>query len=366
MKLVAIDGFDLRSRGKGVSRSLQNIIPRLLRSQGQLQYVVLTTPEGRRVMGEDVKDFYVNVPKMPGSVWEQFGLPYFASRAGADLIYSQRECGPVWGPHYVLHIHEDPALRWAIDQSSSLRERLRRAYTRLAFTRSFKRATVILASTQATATMLLSRTALDPKKVKVVHLGVDDCFFEVEPPLDTTSYIFHLGSSDVRDNTSLVIRSYFEVRRQKEALPPLIVAGDMGERENEIRDEVKQLDMSKHVRLLGRVSDSELASLFAGADVTVLPSSDEGFGLQPLEALASGSAVIALDTAASRETLNGHATLVASAQPEEVAGAIEAVMANKEDPTNRLARREHAERFRWEHTAKLLDEVFEEVLHGTG
>lgn len=366
MKLVAIDGFDLRRRGKGVSRSLQNIIPRLLEAQGRLQYVVLTTTEGRGVMGEDAKDFCVNVPKMPGSVWEQFGLPHFASRAGADLIYTQRECGPVWGSPYVLHIHEDPALRWAIDQPSSFRERLRRAYTRVAFTRSLWRATVLLASTQATATMLLRRTALDPQKVKVVHLGVDDRFFDVEPPLDSSSYIFHLGSSDVRDNTSLVIRSYFEVRRQKEALPPLIVAGDMGEKENEIRDEVKQLDLSKHVRLLGRVSDAELASFFAGADVTVLPSSAEGFGLQPLEALASGSAVIALSTAASRETLNGHATLVSSAQPEEVAGAIEAVLANTEDPIDRVARREHAGRFRWACTTAMLEDVFEQVFQRIG
>jgi glycosyltransferase involved in cell wall biosynthesis len=361
MKLVAIDGFDLRIRGKGVSRSLQNIIPRLLRSQGQLRYVVLTTAEGRRTMGEDVKDFCIIVPKMPGSVWEQFGLPRFARRAGADLIYSQRECGPLWGLPYVLHIHEDPALRWAVDRARGSRERLRRAYTRLAFPRSLRRAPVILASTQATATMLLRRTALDPHRVRVVHLGVDDCFFEVEPPLDSASYILHLGSSDVRDNTSLVIRSYFEVRRTKEALPPLIVAGDMGDTENEIREDVKQLDLSKHVRLLGRVSDSELASLFAGADVTVLPSSAEGFGLQPLEALASGSAVIALDTDASRETLNGHAKLVSSTRAEEVAGAIEAVLATKEDPIDRLARREHARRFRWERTSEMLEEVFEQV-----
>ncbi len=366
MKRVAIDGFDLRIKGKGVSRSLQNIIPRLLNSKGPLQYVVLTTPEGVGVLGEDVKDFCIKVPNVPGSVWEQFGLPYFARRAGADLIYTQRECGPMWGLPYVLHIHEDPVLRWAIDHPRSFRERLRRAYTRGTFMRSLMRAPVILASTHATAIMLLRRTALDPRKVKIAHLGVDDCFFEVGPPLDSTSYIFHLGSSDLRDNTSLVIRSYFEAMKQNVALPPLMVAGDMGERANEIRDEVKQLDLSERVRLLGRVSDAELAKLFAGADVTVLPSSDEGFGLQPLEAMASGSAVIALDRAASRETLNGNATLVALAQPEALARAIRGVLAMGSDSTARQARRDYAKGFRWERTTEMLEEVFEEVCQRIG
>ena len=63
--------------------------------------------------------------------------------------------------------------------------------------------------------------------------------------------------------------------------------------------------------LLGHVPDDELPGLYAGAEAFVLPCVYEGFGLPVLEAMASGTPVVAADTTALPETCGGAARLVA-------------------------------------------------------
>ena len=73
--------------------------------------------------------------------------------------------------------------------------------------------------------------------------------------------------------------------------------------------------------LLGHVPDDELPGLYAGAEAFVLPSVYEGFGLPVLEAMASGTPVVAADTTALPETCGGAARLVAP-EPEALRDAL--------------------------------------------
>jgi glycosyltransferase involved in cell wall biosynthesis len=75
------------------------------------------------------------------------------------------------------------------------------------------------------------------------------------------------------------------------------------------------------VILTGRVSDEHLAAIYSGARALVLPSEDEGFGLPAVEALACGTPVVACETPALREVLDGRATFVA---PGDTRAQIEA------------------------------------------
>ena len=74
----------------------------------------------------------------------------------------------------------------------------------------------------------------------------------------------------------------------------------------------------------GEVDDEELAALYTGAHALVLPSSEEGFGLPAVEALACGTPVVAADGPALREVLDGRATFVDAG---DVAGILTAAYA---------------------------------------
>ncbi len=106
----------------------------------------------------------------------------------------------------------------------------------------------------------------------------------------------------------------------------------------------------------GVVPAAELASLYRRAAVTVFPSLYEGFGLPPLEAMASGCPVAAADTAAIPEVCGDAAVLFDPLDPESiVAGILDADERSEELREKGLA---HAAGFTWNETARLHEDAY--------
>jgi alpha-1,6-mannosyltransferase len=100
------------------------------------------------------------------------------------------------------------------------------------------------------------------------------------------------------------------------------------------------------VEFLGFVAEpSRLAALLATADVVIAPGPVETFGLAALEALASGTPVVANSASALPEVL-GAAGRAAAGTPEAFADAIEALLDGPRAEQRRTARA-RAERFPW-------------------
>lgn len=355
--VVALDCFDVRTRAKGVSRALQNIAIQLTSSPRDIDYVVLTTAEGASQLREVPSGSVRIVPDTLGALWEQVWLPWAARRVRADLVYTQRECPPLaWG-RTVVHIHEDPFARFARQPPSRPRERARVAYQHAVMARGLRKARAILASSSATASAI---AYLAPRRpITVVPLGVDEHFFRstrvaAEPP-----YLFHLGSPDPRDNTVLVVQSYLVLKARRPGTPRLVVAGALGNLEASLRT----LAPEGSVQFTGWVSDCELAAWYAGATICVQPSEVEGFGLQPLEALAAGAPLLALDTEAVREVVGDLACFVPTASAGALAAALGRLL---DDEPRRTRLREtgpqRARAFGWDRTAAALEDVFRKTL----
>jgi glycosyltransferase involved in cell wall biosynthesis len=109
------------------------------------------------------------------------------------------------------------------------------------------------------------------------------------------------------------------------------------------------------------VPDDELPGLYAGAEAFVLPSVYEGFGLPVLEAMASGTPVVASDAAALPETCGGAARLVAP-EPDALADALVTLLADTRERERLTALGlERARAFSWERTAREVDAVVRSV-----
>lgn len=122
-------------------------------------------------------------------------------------------------------------------------------------------------------------------------------------------------------------------------------------------------DVRSRVSSTGRVTDAELRALYAGALAFVFPSRYEGFGLPPLEAMASGAPVVCSD-ASSLPDVVGDAALVFPAGDQS--GLTEALRRVLRDPAlrERLAAegRKQAARFTWAKTAAKTVAVYAKVL----
>lgn len=173
---------------------------------------------------------------------------------------------------------------------------------------------------------------VDPERLVVIDNGVDRARFAA--PWRGGGGLLAIGR--------LVRQKGFDVLIDAmAALPPttrLDIVGD-----GPLRDTLTAR-AGPNVRLLGRVDD--LPERLATADVVVVPSRWEGFGLVAAEAMAAGAPVVASDVDGLRDVVGDAGVLVPPADPRALAAAIAALLA---DPARRLAAsaqgRRRSERF---------------------
>src|SRR5213083_198201 len=151
---------------------------------------------------------------------------------------------------------------------------------------------------------------LDEERVTVIPNGIDPSDLVPVDDLDALRLRFaQPGERLVLLVGRLVYEKGFQIAL--EALPPLIervgdvrflVAGS-GTAEQELRDQASELGLDSHGTFLGWIGDDVLHSLYRIADLTVVPSIYEPFGLVALEAMASGCPCLVADTGGLREVV---------------------------------------------------------------
>ena len=137
--------------------------------------------------------------------------------------------------------------------------------------------------------------------------------------------------------------------------PPVVLVGSMPSRDETT---LKQLAKKKGaqpdgVRLLGQVTDEQLAHLYKGCSAFVFPSWHEGFGLPALEAMAAGAAVLAANTSSLPEVVGQEEALFDPFDVDEIKAKLEQVLT---DQAFAQKLRDHAPvqaaKFSWQHTAE--------------
>jgi GT2 family glycosyltransferase/glycosyltransferase involved in cell wall biosynthesis len=370
---VLIDARDLGINRKGVGRVLAEVIPRLV-SLDPSRYCVVTTHRGLPLLDRVDPGQIVSLPICPQTAWEQLVLPGLGAVLGARAIYSHRECGSLWGPSLLLHLTEDPEVRWTRETSKTLRESARRWYSRAFMNPSLRRAQVV-ASTRDTAERVAGAHGL-AKHVTVVPLGVDHGRFRPEARGsgkegdERPAFYFYLGSSDPRDQVELVVAAFAEmlerVGGEGRSEITLCIGGDLGDRRSRVAEIADGYGIADTISILGRVADDHLARLYAEAVATVDASTDEGFGLQPLEALACGSLLISFGSAAVREVTAGAEVIWTAADRKELSVAMESALRDPHRRTRAQSKNPGvAARYSWETTAASLHEILVELAeHG--
>jgi glycosyltransferase involved in cell wall biosynthesis len=367
---VLLDLRDVGRNHRGVARALREIGQRLLMLDCE-RYVAVCSPAGLDLLPAEARSRLKVVPPHSQAVFEQLTLPAIATRLGVGAIYSHRECGALWGPKMLLHVPEDPEVRWretplslSNPKHGKAREYVRRRYSRLVMNASLRRSRVVT-STYATALDLQQSHGLPVDRVTVVPLGTDlDQFRSLHEHADERPYVFHLTSDDPREQTGVVIDAFAQFAARTREPVRLVIAGDLGDEIAAVAEQVTRLRLGGRVELPGRVTDDHLVDLYSGATATVIGSAREGFGLQALEAMACGSLLVAVEAPATKEVAAAADVEWTSSDSGSIAAAFERVLPD----TARQARatavnRTAASRFTWDATAQRLHELLGEMLN---
>lgn len=183
----------------------------------------------------------------------------------------------------------------------------------------------------------------------VVHNGVDPRFAVASPLTEADRrelgiprrYVLHAGGASERKNLPALASAWQEISRAHPDVS-LVLCGPEHPRRTALFQSLPR------TVLAGRVRDDLMAGVVAGAEVVVVPSLDEGFGLPVLEGMAAGVPVVAADTSAIPEAAGGAAVLVPPTGPG-IAESVVAVLDGDIDTDALVVRgRARAAEFTWE------------------
>ncbi|HWM01941.1 MAG TPA: glycosyltransferase, partial [Actinophytocola sp.] len=137
---------------------------------------------------------------------------------------------------------------------------------------------------------------------------------------------------------------------------PLVVVGPLGWGEVDLTALADKHGLpAGRLRVLGRISDTDLAVVLRRASVLAVPSRAEGFGLPVLEAMALGVPVVHSDVPALVEVAGGTGAVVPRGDARTLAATLRAVLDDPAGTAGRVAQGQlRAEAFTWRHAATEL------------
>ncbi len=266
-------------------------------------------------------------------------LPQLLRRTRAALVHTQYAV-PVRSPcPAVVTIHD-----LSFEHGSAHMGLKDRLIFRRVVPRAARAARRVLTVSDRTRDDLVRLYGLPDEKVVVTPNGVDPAFSPGNS-LSLGTYALAVGAVQPRKNHLAALAA-------AEAVPlPLVVAGPL-------KDEALATRLrDAGADLRGYVPQEELAELYRGAACLVQASHFEGFGLPMLEAMASGTPVVALDEPALREVGGDAAIFVEEAH---LADGMRRALAEHDELA--AAGLERARAFSWRATAERTLEVYREAL----
>jgi glycosyltransferase involved in cell wall biosynthesis len=219
---------------------------------------------------------------------EEVRLPAAIRREKPDLTHYLSLYTPLFAPRpYVVTIHDLIHLRFPEFFKARVRP-----YYRIHVRFVCSRARYVITDDERTIADLQRFLGIDPERVRVVPLGVDDVFLQPHEPFrPPRPYVLYAGNHRAHKDLPTLFAAWSGLPAE---IPlDVYVTGD---------DDFGELS-TRYVRengrivALGDVSSEDLAAYYAGAKALVHPALCEGFGLPMLEAMASGCPVIACQDA---------------------------------------------------------------------
>ena len=264
-------------------------------------------------------------------------LPLALRRIGAVLCHTQYAL-PLRAPcPCVVTIHDvsfarDPSLMGWKDRTTF----------RLVVPRAVRHAVRVFTVSERTKADIVELYRIPAERIVVTPNGVDPAF---SPGAGTHDFVLAVGAIQARKNQLAALEAAAAVGL------PLVVAGPVKDRT--LAGELR----SRGARLEGYVTTERLAELYRGAACLVQPSRYEGFGLPVVEAMASGTPVVAVPDPALKEVAGAAAVLVAQ---DELAAGIRTALAERERLV--AAGLERAKAFSWRTSAERTLAVYREIL----
>jgi len=364
-------GIDARKlHDFGIGTYIRNLLRQLARLDRDSEFVILCQPGDC----ETIASLGGNFRPLPEtarnySIAEQLRVPLALKRERVTLFHA---------PHYVLPplvrcrsvvtIHDCIHLMFP----QYLPNRLALTYARTSIRLAAKRATRVLTVSESSKRDILRFVDLPPEKIDVIYNAFDERF-GVEPREEDVvrvkeryqlhdEFVLYAGNVKPHKNLERLITAFHLVRQRGLDHLKLVLIGDDISKYAALRRAVHRYQLHRYVRFLGYLPEETLAVMYRLSGVFVFPSLYEGFGLPPLEAMASGTPVVTSNVSSLPEVAGNAAMLVDPYDPDALADAMLRVLTD-ESLRQDLRRRglERARQFSWEQSVGRIRRIYDEI-----
>lgn len=378
---VALNGWFWNRPNSGSGQYVRNLIYHLNRRVSDLELsLICPMTEGSP---EDVPPSVqtIMIPNGAGHVgkvvFEQRQFPKAVEECGANVAHV-----PYWGSPMqcsapiVVTVH-DMTTELVREYRQGIKARLYNAL----ISASARGASHIITDSNSARDDIMRHLKIPAEKVSTVYLGVDTNVFTPDENLllDMAirqqyelpdEYILYLGGYEIHKNVSMLLHAYTYVAKALGKDYPLLLAGKKPEKVSERFPDyeamIERLELTENVRWLGFIERDHKPLLYREAETFVFPSSAEGFGLPPLEAMACGTPVVTTNATSIPEVVGEAAFAVDPDDLRGFAGAIIATIVQEnlaaELKQKGLAR---AQEFKWENTAHETLLIYDQVLQSS-
>jgi glycosyltransferase involved in cell wall biosynthesis len=245
--------------------------------------------------------------------------------------------------------------------------RAARLYASFFFRCVVPKARAILTVSENTKRDLMEMLSIPESRITVTPLAVDHARFSVSTLAEEADfrrlglprdYLLYIGNLKEFKNVPRLVDAYRQVRARRQDCPELVLVG-----RNFIPGFERKIVRTAGIRWVGEVQRDLLPCLYKHALFFIFPSLYEGFGLPPLEAMASGTPVLCSDRASLPEVVGGAALLINPENTDDLAAAIERLIQDSALRQELSAKGTvQARQFSWDRMARQTLEVYNRCL----
>lgn len=374
-----------RIKDFGVGTYIRNLVPALALVDRENEYVLVRAPSDADELPGLPSNFHdVYYEKKDAERLDNLSFPRFLRALAPTLSHIPISSIPLLMPRpYVVTTHDLSSLFYSEGQSFV------QTLHRWRFRRGLLWAAKVIVVSAATRRDVQNLIGVPPERIRLVPNAPNPEFFQhkdkaaprisghgsdeeerllvLERYQVNYPFLLYAGSIRPQKNIPRLIEAFAVVMEELgehadfEDLR-LIIIGDEISKHPSVRRTVQQCRVEDRVRFLGYVPFDTLRVFYESALAFVFPSLYEGFGLPPLEAMASGTPVITSASSSLPEVVGNAAMLVNPENVFDIARGIKDVVLNPDLRAEMSAAgRVHAARFSWERTASEVLSIYEEV-----
>ncbi len=374
-----------RLRDFGVGSYIRNLVHALGRIDRENQYVLVASEADAGELAGLPSNFVTAIYNRPDtSALDQVAFPLYLRQFSADMFHIPLNAVALFMPRpYVVTIHDMSSLLFGPAS------RTQKAFRLYHFRRGLWRAARVIAVSAATRRDVETVLAVPPNRIRQIYDALDPRFLKncgeaaseeyarerrkvLERYQVTYPYILYAGTIRPQKNIPRLVEAFAVLRGDLESHPlykdlRLIIIGDEISRYPAVRRAVIKTRVEHVVRFLGFVPFETLHVFYESAAAFAFPSLYEGFGLPPLEAMASGTPVVTSSVSSLPEVVGNAAVQVNPENVFDIARGLREVLLD-EDLRRELVRRgyEQVRRFSWENTARQVREIYQDVGRSRG